>query len=393
MTIKLRNYQEECIESVRSCWREGHKRVLVSMPTGCGKTWVFVFVIYMARENGLRSIILVNTDQLVSQTIEKLAIVGVKAGIIKAQKNEWTNDVVVASIQTISKLGRLHNIPPNHFGLVITDECHYGNSESYQRVLWYFQDAWHLGVTATPFRGDKKSLAGAGWDTVAYVYPIKKAIEDDWLAPVVFQRVDTKLQLDEIKLAKTENDFSAKELEKIINIPERNMKIVDAALKHLVVRDGPYRTFFRRTLVFCAGVSHTVDLANAFRKRGIETFAIYGSMKEKHRRLIVQGHKKGAYPVLCNCNILTHGYDDPLISGLIMARPTQSKVLYMQCLGRGLRVAPGTSKKDCVVLDVADVSSKHTITIGKELVELEESIDAKHHKGVSHGQEVVGGGS
>ena len=181
MAISLRDYQEEAVRAVRHCWRKGEKRVLVSFPTGTGKTWLFVFIIYAARENGLRCLVLVNTDELVQQTVEKLERVGVNVGIMKAGKNEWTRDVVVASVQTLSKPTRLFNLPPNHFGLVITDECHYANAPSYQRVLWYFRDAWHLGVTATPFRGDKQSLAGAGWDTVAYVYPLKRAIEEKWL--------------------------------------------------------------------------------------------------------------------------------------------------------------------------------------------------------------------
>jgi len=344
-------------------------------------TWLFVFIIYAARENGLRSLVLVNTDELVQQTVEKLERVGVNAGIMKAGKNEWTRDVVVASVQTLSKATRLYNLPPNHFGLVITDECHYANAPSYQRVLWYFKDAFHLGVTATPFRGDKKSLAGAGWDTVAFVYPIKKAIEEKWLCPVRFVTVNTGVKIEGVGVSKatltSEKDFNAKALEKLVNTPERNAKIVEASLEHLVVRDGAFQTHFRRTIAFCAGVAHAVDLANAFRHRGIEAFAIYGSMKTKARRLIIKAHQKGMFPVICNCNILTHGYDDPRVDGLIMARPTKSKVLYLQELGRGLRVSPESGKIDCVCLDVADVSAKHSLTIGSELLALEEAIDER----------------
>lgn len=379
MAIQLREYQEAALRAIRRAWRLGEKRVLMSMPTGCGKTWVFVFIIYAARENGLRCLVLVNTDELVQQTVEKLEKVGINAGIMKAAKNEWTRDVVVASVQTLSKATRLYNLPPNHFGLVITDECHYANAPSYQRVLWYFRESFHLGVTATPFRGDKKSLAGAGWDTVAYVYPLKKAIEEKWLSPVKFVSVHTGVEIKGVGTSKatltSEKDFNAKALEKLVNTPERNQKIVEAALEHLVVRDGNFHTRFRRTIAFCAGVPHAVDLANAFRRKGIEAFAIYGTLKPKHRRLIIKAHKKGLFPVLCNCNILTHGYDDPQVDGLIMARPTRSKVLYLQQLGRGLRIDVEHGKTDCVCMDVADVASKHSLTIGSELMALEEAID------------------
>lgn len=383
MAIDLRGYQSEAISAIRIAWRKGHKRVLSSLPTGTGKTWIFVFLIWGARENGMRSLVLVNTDELVQQTIEKLERVGVNAGIVKAGKNEWTRDVVVASVQTLSKPTRLFNIPPNYYGLVITDECHYAVSPSYQRILWYFRDSWHLGTTATPFRGDKKSLAAGGWDTVAYVFPLKRAIAEKWLCPLEFRVVHTGISLSEVKSSK--GDFVVKHLEKFINTPERNSKIVDAALEHLVIRDGSYVSRMRRTIAFCAGVEHTVDLANAFRRRGIEAFAIYGSMKTKFRRMLIEGHQKGLFPVLCNCNILTTGYDDPAIDGLIMARPTKSKVLYMQALGRGLRISEQSGKKDCVCLDVADVCKKHTLTIGKELCELEDAIDQRHDGVVERG--------
>lgn len=379
MAIALREYQLEACGAIQRCWRQGDKRVIISLATGLGKTWIFVFLAYAVKTNGIRTVIIENTDELVNQTVAKLQRVGVEAGIIKGVKNEFMREVVVASVQTLSKASRLYNLPPNHFGFVITDECHYANAPSYQRVLGYFRDAWHLGVTATPFRGDKKSLAGAGWDSVAYVYPIKRGIAEGWLCPLEFKHVQTKTVLKNLGTGQatltSEKDFNAKALEKLVNTPDRNLKIVRAALEHLVVRDNVYQSHFRRTIAFCAGVEHAVDLANTFRSVGVEAFAIYGGLKQKHRRLLVQGHQKGLYPVLCNCNILTHGYDDPAVSGLIMARPTKSKVLYLQQLGRGLRQDSGKDK--CICLDVADVAAKHSMSVGSELVELEEAIEER----------------
>lgn len=380
--IELRQYQREALEAFRRDWRNGVKRVLVSMPTGTGKTWLYVFAIWGARKNGLRSLVLENTDELIEQSVEKLKRVGVEPGVIKAGKNEWMRDVVVASVQTLSKTNRLYNLPPNHFGLVITDEAHYANAPSYQRVLWYFANSWHLGVTATPFRGDKKSLAGAGWDAVSYVYTMQQAIKDDWLAPMVFRRVDTGVELKGLIRAPASctatRDFNAKALAKIIDTPERNKLIVDAALQHLLVRNGPLNVRMRRSIGFCADVSHSVNLANAFRQRGIEAFAVYGSMKEKARRLVLRAHREGRFPILTNCNILTHGYDDPGLEAVIMARPTESKVLYLQEIGRGSRKSPETGKTDCIVLDVVDVAKKHALTIGPELLELEEALDERN---------------
>lgn len=381
MTIELREYQREALAAVRRDWRQGYKKCLVSMPTGTGKTWLFVFSIWGARQNGLRSLVLENTDELIEQSVEKLRKVGVEPGVIKAGRNEYMRDVVVASVQTLSKSSRLYNLPPNHFGLIITDEAHYANAPSYQRVLQFFFNAWHLGVTATPFRGDKRSLAKAGWDIVSYVYTLQKAVKDGWLAPVRFERVNTGVELKGLTKSRatttSERDFNAQALSKLINTPARNQAIVDASLQHLLMKASAINHRMRRTIAFCADVNHTVDLANAFRQRGIEAWPVYGSMKEKHRRAIIKAHKMGRYPVLTNCNILTHGYDDPAIEAVIMARPTESKVLYLQEIGRGLRRSEETGKQDCIVLDVVDVVKKHSLTIGSELIALEEAIEEK----------------
>jgi superfamily II DNA or RNA helicase len=341
-------------------------------------TWIFVFSIYSARKNGLRSLVLCNTDELIDQAVQKLRRVGVDPGIIQGTKNEWSRDVVVASVQTLSRDSRLYNLPPNHFGLVITDEAHYANANSYQRVLWYFADAWHLGVTATPFRGDKKSLAGGGWNVVSYVYSMQQAIRDKWLCPLRFERVNTGVELKGLQRSNatltSERDFNAKALAKLVNTDERNNAIVTAALEKLIISRGPFNKRLRRTIAFCADVEHAWALANAFRRRGIEAYAVYGSLKHKQRALIIKAHQAGRFPVLTNCNILTTGYDDPAIEGIIMARPTESKVLYLQCLGRGLRPSKETGKLDCVALDVVDVAKKHSMTIGPELIELEEAL-------------------
>jgi superfamily II DNA or RNA helicase len=381
VAIELRPYQREAREAVRAAWREGYRKVLISLATGTGKTWIFVFIIWDARANGMRSLVLVNTDELVDQTVAKLRKVGVNPGIVKGPRNEWNRDVVVASIQTLCRFSRMHEIPPSFFELIIVDECHYANAGSYQRVLWYFGAGWHLGVTATPFRGDKKSLAVAGWDTVAYVYSTDTAVEQGWLCPFRFQRVDTNVNLDAVKQVRSPHlsiaDFDPRSLQTTINTPERNEKIVNAALEHLVIRSGTSRPKMRKLIAFCCNIEHTVDLANSFRRKGIEAWAVYGTMKDRYRQEVLNAHKRGAYPVLTACNMLTHGYDDPSIEAIVMARPTKSKVLYLQEIGRGFRPSPGTGKTDCIVLDVVDVSNKHKLTIGKELLDLKDELGEK----------------
>ena len=365
MSIKLRDYQLAGVKGTRREWAAGNKHTIVAMPTATGKTWLFCFIIHMALRNGHRCLVLVNLDELVHQTVEKLRRIGIRPGVVKADRNEWSRDVVVASVQTLSSKRRLYVIPPSRFNIVIVDECHFANSASFQRVLQYFGEAYHLGCTATPFRGDHKSLADAGWQSVAYVYPWTKAVEDGWLVPLKVERVQTKTTLVGVN-ARTDSvtgqtDFTPGRLGQRINTKERNDAIVQAAIDKVLPR---------KTLAFCATVDHAVSLANAFRRRGIEAHAIYGDMGPRERRTILDGHKTGRFPVLTNCHVLTHGYDDPSLQAIIMAKPTQSKVLYIQCVGRGLRPDKPNGKIDCVLLDVVDVSDEHSMAINAEIAGL-----------------------
>jgi superfamily II DNA or RNA helicase len=376
MTIKLREYQIESIKAVKREWTGGHKRTLLSMPTGTGKTWIFVAIVKMVRDNGGRCLILVNTDELVGQTVSKLNRVGIMCGVVKAGKNEWDRDVVVASIQTISRVNRLTSLPPDYFMIVVTDEAHYSVAESYQRVLYYFANSWHLGVTATAFRGDKKSLASGGWQSVAYVYTLDEAIDGGYLVPYRTVTVKTETDLSDIKVTKKnelEKDYAIRELEKRINNPERNKRIVEAYVEHAMGR---------KVLAFCAGVDHAVDLANAFRRHHIDARYVVGSLPLKVRREVIRAHASSRFPVLTNCQVLTTGYDDPSITALIMARPTESKVLYIQQLGRGLRPfkVGDFVKKECLVLDVVDVTKKHSLNVRNEIDSLRDNIKIEEKK-------------
>ena len=363
MSIKLRDYQLAAVKGTRREWAAGNRHTLIALPCSTGKTWIFCFIIHMALANGHRCLVLVNLDELVHQTVEKLRRIGIRPGVVKADRNEWSREVVVASVQTLSSKRRLFVIPPSRFNIVIVDECHFANSASFQRVLQYFGEAYHLGCTAIPFRGDHKSLSEAGWQSVAYVYPWAKAIDDGWLVPLRVERLQTQTTLVGLHAKSApvtgEVDFTPGRLGARVNTPERNDAIVRAAIEKVLPR---------RTLGFCATVEHAVSLANAFRRRGIETHAIYGDMGVRERRALIDGHKSGRFPILTNCHVLTHGYDDPGLQAIIMAKPTQSKVLYIQCVSRGTR--PDKNKTDCVLLDVVDVSDEHSMTINAEVAGL-----------------------
>jgi superfamily II DNA or RNA helicase len=209
------------------------------------------------------------------------------------------------------------------------------------------------------------------------VYPITRAIEDGYLVKPNAFRILTDLDLDKVKLARKngETDFQSEELQSVINTPGRNSTIVDAYLR---------RALGVRAVAFCVGVQHAYDLANAFRKVGVEAHAIHGELPLDERRDLLGRHQRGEFPVITNCAVLTHGYDDPGLGCVIMARPTQSKTLYVQCLGRGLRIAP--NKAECIVLDIVDCTKNHKLLIADEILQLQQEMSGEQEATEPRGQ-------
>ena len=161
---------------------------------------------------------------------------------------------------------------------------------------------------------------------------------------------------------KSRGDFAQDQLANAVNTPERNRRIVDAWLA---------KAESRQTVAFCAGIKHAQDLAAAFREKGVEAEAVWGDDKERSEKLA--RHRAKETTVICNCGVLVEGYDDPGIACVLLARPTQRGTLFTQMVGRGTRLNEG--KTDLVVLDVVDVSSKHSLITLPTLMGLPGTLD------------------
>ncbi len=373
--MQARPYQQEALAAVDKQFRLGVKRTIVSMPTGTGKTIVLVFLAHMALSQGHRVLILTHSEEIIKQTYKKLAQVGILPGVVKCEFDEFDRPCVIAQIQTLSRKERLRRLPKGSFDFIIVDEAHLANAGTWQRVLRYFGHSWMVGLTATPFRGDKDSLAWAhfaglkyaNWQSVAYVYEIQRALREGWLARPLVHEVSTGIDLDEVGVRVPKEggvaDFSTKALEGKIDTPERNQAIVEAWIR---VCPGV------RTVGFCVSQQHALNLTNTFRRNGVESYRIRYGMGDAQRNAILGNHKAGRFPVLTNCAILTHGYDDKALGCVIMARPTLSKTLFMQMAGRGMR--PMAGKDRCHLLAAVDSCTKHKIAIVREVMQLEEEM-------------------
>ncbi len=368
MTV-LRPYQSEALQLCKERYEAGIRRQLIAMPTGTGKTVVFAHAKKQLGLNG-RVLVVVHRRELVDQACRAFRKLGYNPGREMGDESSYSgNEVVVASVQTLGKTNtrRLRKFDPNDFGLLICDEAHHSVANSYQNVYEHFgvldgrSKSLLLGVTATPVRSDGKSL-GDVFQEIVYHMDIRKAVIDGWLVDIKGVRARTESNLDNVRVLPS-GDFDPVRLSGAINTQVRNA---------LVLKTWKERAEGRQTIVFCADVQHAKDMAKTFQCAGVKAEAIWGDDRDRSEKL--RKHKAREFSVLTNCEVLTEGYDDWSVSCIVMARPTQSELLFVQMAGRGTRIprdiknlnsakAEGLplAKADCLIIDVVDNTAKHSL--------------------------------
>jgi len=355
-TPHLRPYQREALTAVRDAYKAGKRRVIVSLPTGTGKTVVFAHfprVLNMKK----RLLVLAHREELLLQARDKFRSIDpeLKAEIEQAGARAAADaKVVIASVPTLARNGgRLSRLQPDEFSIIVVDEAHHAVAPSYRRIFDHFGlfescvSRYLIGFTATPRRGDKQGL-GEVFEEVCYARDLREMIAGRYLCPITGWRVDTDLSLDNVKVR--HGDFLESQLARVVNTPLRN---------HLLVK--AYQDFAagRRAIVFCVDVAHAKDVHHAFAEAGIRAAPVWGELSRDQRRSTLARFSAGEIDVVTNCNLLTEGFDEPRVDCVIMARPTRSKLLYAQMVGRGTRLHP--VKKDLMVIDVADNSKTHQL--------------------------------
>lgn len=353
LDLPLRPYQMEALDAIDAAYRAGQRRQLISMPTGAGKTVTFAHLIKRMR---LRTVVVVHRDELVRQTVDKVqqVIPSLSTGVVKAERDELSADVIVASAQTLAVKKRLERLCRALGGLsvlLVSDECHHDRSPSRTRVIEMLAPALLTGWTATAMRGDGLGLDAIYGPEPVFHLPMIDLIADGKLSPMRGLRIETEADLDAVHTR--HGELAEDELAETIDTPGRNELIVRSWQQHARER--------RRTVAFCINVAHAEHLRDAFRAAGIAAECIVGETPADERARLFDAFHRGDLPVLTNCMVLTEGYDEPAIDCVVMARPTKSQGLYIQCVGRGARRADADGKADCLVLDFVDVSSRHKL--------------------------------
>lgn len=357
--LSLRDYQHEAIGAVRQAWAEGVRRAAIVLPTGAGKTVVFAHIGAIMHERGVRSLILAHRDELIEQAAAKVRAVapGLRVGIVKAERREIRGrDIVVASVQSLARQARRDEVAAAGLRLVIVDEAHHAVADTYMAVLrdlgCFETDplagAYALGVTATLGRTDKVAL-GQVWEKVVFKRDIVTLIRQGYLVNAKGVRVRVE-GLDLSKVARSRGDYRDGALSEAMHDALAPAAVARAYVEHAKDRSG---------VLFAPTVAMAYEMAEALRAEGISAVGLDGTMATADRRALLADHARGDVQVICNCMVLTEGWDAPWCSAVVIARPTSSAPLFVQMAGRALRPYPG--KRDAMIIDVVGVTGRHRL--------------------------------
>lgn len=328
----LRPYQLSAIAEIRQAFKT-HKRVLFVCPTGGGKTMIFCDI---ARRSTKRVLILAHRKELVEQASERI---GVPHGVIMSGTTpNYDERIQIASVMTYAS--RMHKFTPE---FIIVDECHHAVAGSWEKITRTFPNAFILGVTATPCRLDGKGLGNA-FDCLIDSVNVNQLIDLKYLVkPVTYASEN-----DFSKIKTTAGDYDKKELMETFGKSTITGSAAQSWRKY--AEDLP-------TVVFCISVKHAEETSAIFNLLGHRAEIVTGKLDKNERAARLNRLKTGETKIIVSVDIISEGTDIPAVGCIILLRPTKSLALYLQQVGRGLRVMEG--KNHCIILDHAGNCFRH----------------------------------
>jgi len=322
--LTLRPYQSDLIEQTRALLRQSTRRVLITSPTGSGKTCLVAHMLASAAARGKRSWFIVHRRELLDQSVRTFVdAADLHVGIIAAgYPSDTRAPVQVCAVQSLRK--RLAKVQPPD--LLVWDECHHLPSKSWSDIAAALPNATHIGLTATPARLDGRGLRPF-FDAMVRGPSTADLIRDGYLSPYRFY---APAQFDVSKLHTVAGDYNRGEVHTQMSA---STVVGDAVTTYQRYADNG------RALVFAWSVAASEGLAQAFRDRGIPAAHVDGDTPADERAAKMEQFRNGEINALCNCELFGEGLDVPAVDAVFLLRPTQSLGLYLQQCGRGLRTA------------------------------------------------------
>lgn len=329
--------QSEALAAIATLCEQGIQRALVVLATGLGKTYLAAFA---ARDMQARRVLFVaHRREILTQAMATFARVlpRLSCGILDATRDESKSELLFASVQTLSRKARLEAFATDHFDLIIIDEFHHAAASSYRRILNYFKPRFMIGLTATPDRSDKVDILALCDGNLAFDADLAEGISKNLLCPFIYYGIaDESVDYQSIRFAAgrfNEDDLAAQLMTE---------KRAAHALREWRAKGNS------RTLAFCSRQSHADFMAEFFTRHGIVSVSVH-SKSEIQRGEALARLEAGQIQVLFSVDLFNEGIDIPAIDTVLMLRPTESSIVFLQQLGRGLRKSVG--KDRLVVID------------------------------------------
>lgn len=331
------NYLQQQVLSALDFYRKGgHKKGVVILPTGTGKTYLSAFDTLNVQG---RILFIVHKLDILSQSRESYEKIytTAKLGLLTGDARENVNDskVLFASKDTLRNC--FTDFKPNEFDYIVIDEVHHGQAPTYQSILSYFKpNVFMLGLTATPDRADRKDIFQLFDYNKVFEYTLNDAIDNGFLVPYTYYGLTDNIDYTNIRY--NGNKYKVEDLDRALIIPERNERIFD---EYILKGSG------NKALGFCCSIKHANEMADLFNSKGIPAVAITSETPDRDK--VIKDFRQSVYTVAFTVDLFNEGIDFPDLRVLLFLRPTESKTIFTQQLGRGLRLCGG--KGNVVVID------------------------------------------
>lgn len=339
--MQLRPYQKGLFDKVSNSFKSGNRRVLVQSPCGSGKTVLMTYMAAATQKSGKNTWIILPRQEIMEQTYATFEKCGVSLDKI----------YIGMTMTTANRIGELPK--PD---LILYDECHISVANTYWKISNAFPESWIVGATASPCRTDNRPLGDLYEDMVEGV-SVKWLIENQCLSPYRYYSVPV-VNDDVI-------DSNSVHYEDVLMKPAVYGNVVDS-----------YRRFANgmQTVIYCTSVKHSKETAKTFNSAGIAAVHIDGGTPQEKRKSIIEDFRIGKVKVLCNCDLISMGFDMPDIGCVILLRPTNSTALHIQQSGRALRYKPG---KEAVIIDMVGNYTRHGLPDDEHEWSLTQSVKRK----------------
>ena len=326
--------QTEALYELRRAREEGVSKGLVVAATGVGKTFLAAFDSLSFR----RILFVAHREEILLQAEKAFKAVrpNAKTGFYSGLHKDSGMDICFASVQTLSRAKNREVFAPDYFDYMVVDEFHHAAADSYLRVLKYFEPKFLLGLTATPYRSDNRDIYALCEDNVIYEIYLKDAINRDLLVP--FQYYGVYDDTDYSRLEYRNGSYVTEDLERELSREGRAEQVL--ATYHKLA--------LKRSMGFCVSIRHAEYMANFFSNNGVPAAAVHSSNDKisgytMERGKAIKQLTEGKLNIIFSVDIFNEGVDIPSLDTVLFLRPTESFVVFLQQLGRGLRKCPEKS--------------------------------------------------